>query len=363
MPAIAFPAPGSVVYRAGGTLPPLATRAPVYRAGATTTSARVARLAEALGLSASVREDASGWSVTGAGRDLRVQRAGGLPWTLVSSGGGSVSSGCAVAAAGSTGTSGISPPAPPASLPPASPPPASLPPASPPPASLPPASPPPSCPTTTAVAGLPTRAEAERRARDVLTRAGFDLAGAAASSTGGTASWDISFTPSIGGLPVSGGRWSVTIGAGGSVTSASGRLADPLDVGDYPLAGVAAGVRRLQEGGQWIVYSGPAPMLGAPLGGGAAVTATTRAGVAPVVVTFTGVHLAVAWAWPLDPADHDAWLVPVYVFQLAGRAAYPLFGNEVPVLAVANRYVAAPPPAPMPTGVARRAQGSAAQDG
>ena len=368
MPAIAFPAPGIIIYRVGGTLPPLATGATVYRADATTTPARVARLAEALGLTGSVREDASGWSVAGAGRSLEVQRAGGLPWTLSSSGGGSVSSGCAVASPGSTSSSGISAPTPAAS-------------------------PPPACLGTATVPGLPSRVDAERRARDVLTRAGFDLTGATASSTGGTDSWYVSFTPTIAGLPVLGGQWSVTVGANGSVLSASGRLADPVGVGDYPLAGVAAGVHRLEEGGKWIVYSGPLPMLGRPLGVSAAaatavppgsavvpsssagsapgggpagppttspcppgepcppVSTMTPASAAPVLVTITGVHLAMAWAWPLDPSSHDAWLVPVYVFQLTGEAGYPLFGNEVPVLAVANQYLAAQPSTTMPAGV------------
>lgn len=369
MPAIALPAPGTFIYRVGGTLPPLANRATVYRADATTTSARVARVAQALGLTGSVHEDASGWSVAGAGGSLQVQRAGGLPWTLSSSGGGSVSSGCAVASPGSTGSSEISPPTPPAT-------------------------PPPTCPTTTTVPGLPAQADAERRARDMLTRAGFDLAGATASSTGGTDSWYVSFAPTIGGLPVLGGQWSVTVGANGSVLTASGRLADPVDVGDYPLVGVPAGVYRLEEGGKWIVYSGPVPMLAEPLGGSTAVTTTavppsatlapsssagstsgggpavppttsqcqpgqpcpsvsttTPVSIAPTVVTITRVHLALAWARPLDPSNPDAWLVPVYVFQLTGEAAYPLFGNEIPVLAVANQYVAAPPSTTMPTAV------------
>jgi hypothetical protein len=43
----------------------------------------------------------------------------------------------------------------------------------------------------------------------------------------------------------------------------------------------------------------------------------------------------------------------VYVFQLTGEAAYPEFGNEVPVLAVTNQYVAAPPSTTMPAGVTK----------
>lgn len=391
MPAIGFPSPETIMYRVAGPLPALPNHATVYRADATTTSTRVARLAEALGLTGSVLEDASGWTVEGADRSLQVQRTGGLPWTLFSSGGGSASTGCAVASPGSTGGSQVTTPAPAAS-------------------------PPPTCPTTTTVPGLPAKAAAEQRARDVLSSAGFDLTEATASTTGGIDSWSVSFTPTIAGLPVLGGQWSVTVGANAAVVSASGRLADPIAVGDYPLVGVTTGVQRLEEGGKWIVYSGPVPMLGGlPLrgsaapttglapsgatagttggsaaettaalppggttspngppesssGGGQAVppptipcgadqpcapvpTTTTAASAPPVVVTITGVHLAVAWASPLDPSSPDAWLVPVYAFELTGGAtAYPFLGNDVPVLAIADRYVTAPPSTTPPTG-------------
>ncbi len=376
MPAIGVPSPGAIVYRIGGTLPTLPTHATVYRADSTITPARLARLAAAFALSRSPQEDASGWTVQAGERTLQVQRAGGLPWTLSSSGGGSVSSGCAVASPGSTGGSGAP--------------------------SAPPASPPPTCPPTTTAPGLPTKADAEQRARDLLTRAGFDLNGAAASSTGSADSWFVTFTPILAGLPVLGGQWSVTIGAYGTVLSASGHLADPVAVGDYPLVGVNTGAQRLGEGGKWIVYGGPVPMaaglpqrgsapattVSPPTGGaGGATTAgtptvptpapapspaeSTPAGgpavppptspcpagqpcppvpttgssvsVPPVVVTITGVHLAEAWAWPIDPSSSDTWVVPVYVFELTGGAAYPFFANGVPVLAVADQHLVAPP--------------------
>jgi hypothetical protein len=390
LPAIGFPVPGTIVYRVGGPLPALSTHATVYRADATTTSARVGRLAGALGLPGAVQENASGWTVQGSDRSLQVQRTGGLPWTVSSTGGGSVSSGCAIASPGSTGGAGLTPPAPPAS-------------------------PPPTCPTTTTVPGLPAKGDAEARASDVLTRAGFDLTAATASSSGGIDSWYVSFTPTIAGLPVLGGQWSVTVGANGAILSGSGRLADPVAVGDYPLVGVTTGVQRLHQGGNWIVYSGPVPMLGGfPLrgsagsatdsaasgtaaggtagavggttaavppgdtatpsappesspGGGPAVppptspcgpdqpcapvpTTTTTVSVPPAVMTITGVHLAEAWAWPPDPSSPDAWLVPVYVFELTGATAYPFLGSDIPVLAVTDRYVAAPPSTTVPTG-------------
>jgi hypothetical protein len=55
IPAIGFPSPGAIAYRVGSTLPSLPIHATLYRADDTTTSTRVARLAEALGLSDSVR--------------------------------------------------------------------------------------------------------------------------------------------------------------------------------------------------------------------------------------------------------------------------------------------------------------------
>jgi hypothetical protein len=388
MPAIGFPSPGTIVYRVGTTLPSLPIHATVYRADEATTAARVARLAEALGLSGAVREDTSGWTVQGGKLSLQVQRTGWLPWTLSSSGAGSVSAGCAGASPASSLASGVTSPSTSAV-------------------------PPPICPTTTTVPGLPTRADAERRARDVLTSAGFDLNGATTSSTGGNDSWDVSFIPTLARVPVLGTEWSVTIGANGSVLSASGWLADPVAVGDYPLVGVTAGLKRLQEGGTWIVYSGPVPMLGGLLAGasghsvagptttgpttavpptgtatpggapestpgsGPAVppspvvcqqgqpcapipATTTPISVPPVVVRITGVHLALAWAGPLGLSSPDAWLVPVYVFELTAGTAYPFFGNGVPVLAVADRYVAAPPSTAMPTGVTKRSTGPTA---
>ena len=79
MPAIGFPSPGAIVYRVGSTLPSLPIHATVYRADEATTSARVARLAEALGLSGSVREDTSGWSVQAATSACRCSEQAASP--------------------------------------------------------------------------------------------------------------------------------------------------------------------------------------------------------------------------------------------------------------------------------------------
>jgi len=52
----------------------------------------------------------------------------------------------------------------------------------------------------------------------------------------------------------------------------------------------------------------------------------------PTIVTVTGVHLALGWASLADPTAAEAWLVPVYVFELDG-------GGSVPILAVADGYL------------------------
>ncbi len=349
-PAIPY---GRVEYRVEGTLPALAAHATAYRLTATTTDDRVGRLARALGLAGAVEADTSGWSVTGAGSVLTVRRSAGLPWTLAQSGSSGISSsGCAVAVPGNVSAPGSAPgsgpaaPGPPVSVPP-------------------PASPP--CPVPTAVPGLPSRADAEQRARTALTGAGLDLGGATAASSGGVSEWFVSISPAVGGVSVTSSPWSVTVGPHGALLGASGWLAGPASAGDYPLVGVIAGLDRLRQGGAWTLRGGPGPvpMMGVadgsngvsqalppvaiaqPTGGrvepatplpGAPVPApssgpllppvpvpTSHPAPPPVVVTVTGVHLGLGWG---DRADGtEAWLVPVYVFELAN-------GGTVPVIAV-----------------------------
>ena len=347
--APASPVPARVEYRVQGTLPSLATEAAAYRLGRDTTADRVGRLASALGVEGTVSSDAQGWTVTGGGSSLHVERAAGLPWQLALSGGiGVGSSGCAIAM-----------PARPAPAPGA------------PPAPILPPPPPPACAQPTPVPGLPSRAEAEQRAESALRAAGLDLGGAAVEASGGIGDWYVGVTPSVGGVPMSGAGWSVTVGPHGDLVSASGWLAAPTSAGDYPLVGVHAGLDRLREGGRWILRGGPGPvpLLGVASGGlntassaGSAPPALPVAPVAPVplptraapgsgsitpvppapipatVVTVTGVHLGLAWGTPVSGAG-EAWLVPVYVFELSGA-------GTVPVLAVADGLLATSPAIP-----------------
>jgi hypothetical protein len=382
--AAMYPQPGLVVYQAGASLPALAAQASVYRMAGVTSAARVARLAAALGMTGSVATDPAGWSVTGASSTLRVLRLGGLPWTLASTtASGTAVSGCAIAGPAATTGPGSTATAVSASAgPPASPPP-SLPgtPAT----STVPAGPPPSCPPPTTVPGLPSAAEAASLAQAALSRAGLDLAGASVQTYGGFTEWEVTISPAVSGVAVVASAWSLSVGANGAILAGSGYLADPASVGDYPLVGVAAGVRRLQQGGPWIVYGGPGPvpMMGAaaangsgaesgtPSVGGAGSAATPAcppgancavpASPPPTsscpadsscpavsqppatIRTITGVHLALGW-WPAaDPAIQEAWLLPVYVFDLDN-------GQTISVLAVSDRYLTQPAPATATTG-------------
>jgi hypothetical protein len=159
---------------------------------------------------------------------------------------------------------------------------------------------------------------------------------------GGSTEWEVTIEPAVGEMAVVASAWSLSVGVDGAILSGSGYLADPESVGDYPLAGVSAGLRRLQQGAPWTVYGGPGPvpMMGAAAANGSGAPTVTEP---PATVrTITGVHLALGWWSAADPAIQAAWLLPVYVFELDN-------GQTVPVLAVSDRYLTQPASTTTPT--------------
>ena len=351
----AYPVPARVEYQVRGTLPALAAGSTAYTLGRDTTSDRVSRLASALGVTGAVSSDSQGWTVSGGGSSVHVRRAAGLPWQLAQSGGAGVGfSGCAVAVPGRPALAPGAPPPPPVSIEPA----------------------PIPCAAPTPVPGLPSQTEAEQRAESALRAAGLDTTGATVRASGGITEWSVSVTPAAGGVPLSGAEWSVAVGPHGALLSGSGWLATPASAGDYPLVGVQAGLDRLRAGGRWIVRGGPGPVPLLGIAGGLNASSNASSAppavpaapiqvapaapavpVAPVplptkgapsrvppapipaaVITVTGVHLGLAWGTPVSGTG-VAWLVPVYVFELAG-------GATVPVLAVADGLIATPPAVP-----------------
>lgn len=178
-------------------------------------------------------------------------------------------------------------------------------------------------PSPTPPADLPAKEEAERIARRVFERLG--LAGETFRLEGGIYSWEAFVSPPVGGLPVVGMEHIVSIGPKGAIQGGHGYLLPPGRIGDYPLAGVDAGLARLREGRG----VGASPIVDTPLRAIEPYCPDTADCAAPpppgpVVVTITGVHLALQHV-------ADA-LVPVYVFETKD-------GGELAVPAVTDRWL------------------------
>lgn len=119
---------------------------------------------------------------------------------------------------------------------------------------------------------------------------------------------------------------SVGFGAEGVVTWASGFLAEPEVVGEYPLVGAPAGLLRLQdESGRWMWYG--ATTLDAATSD-MPVDSADPAGTVPMEVFeihLVGVHLGLTMVWDVDGT---VWLLPAYVFTTAEHGEFAVVGIE-----------------------------------
>jgi hypothetical protein len=325
----------------------------------------VRRVASALGVKGTPKEDDTAWTVRDDAHQVRVEKQAGVPWSYspwmpdcgpdssVSSD-GTVSCGSASGSgAASTGSSGSASATATVVAPPAT--------------SVEPC-PMPDCPPGTACtqvcptptpeplpvpepkqperpADLPSKAEAERIARDVLTKTGLDLDGADVRVDDGFSQWMISADPRVGGLPTQGMGTSVAVGPKGEIQFANGWLGDPTEGDEYPLAGVQAGIERLKSGypgGGWSPYpGGPEPAIARDL--------PACADCPPQVRTITGVRLGLQFSpvYTENGMPVDALLVPSYFFRFDDS------DFEQSVVAVADEFLPKPPevkpePAPMP---------------
>ena len=359
--AAALPGGGPMVgveIKVQGTLPELAGDARGYRLGSEPAAGSVQRLAEALGVHGSVQADAGGWVVREGNRLVRVQRAPGLPWFL------SIYDGtCTVV----PGTAGGSSPGP-QSVPPAPPNSASdnsssaeaLPPVAPPgptdcpetagggsvssgvAVACPLGAPPESCPSPgppPRPADLPTQDEALAVGMETLGRGGLGVSKPVITDQ--SSAWRIEASPLVDNQPTSGFAWTVTIGPKRAVTEASGFLAKPEPAESYPLVGTAKGLERLKA-------STPVPMLGMP-------QCSPESPACPpprsLVRTVTGVKLGLMVGQVQRDGPGGAgvpYLVPAYLFELEGQPP-----PVAPVPAVQDRWleqspVLVPGPKPMP---------------
>lgn len=263
-----------IEYRVAGTLPPLGGTATAYRLSGSVTPSQVARLAQALGLTAPVQHDADGFTAHTDAWQLRVTNDAAAPWSYgpyapcpdapvtavppdSPSGAGTkppgaiAPSGCAVAspgvissptpiagggssagggsAEGGSTTDGATKGGVPSAVPPTRP------------------------------ADLPPKDEARRLALATLGRAGIDTEAASVRVDDGFYQWLVAVEPKVDGRPVAGMTTGVSVGRRGQIQYAYGFLAQPTAIGDYPVVGTTKGVERLNTG----FGIGPRPMMGA----------------------------------------------------------------------------------------------------
>lgn len=368
---------GPMEYRVEGKLPDLASTAPAYRLGSATTTAAVGRLATALGVDGQVKEDRDGWVVRAGDRELRVARVAGLPWYLGAScpdapessdgqtvpcasavavaravDAGAGSSGAPVSSPGSAGSAGGCPPE--KCVVPGSEPAVDLPCE---PGAACTTAPAPSCPPDATCAepapiplpepekpvrpaDLPSEADARTLARDVFARLGVGTDGIVVDD--GWLTWEARVESRVDGLAVIGMGTGVSIGSKGVVERAYGYLATPNRIGDYPLVGPDAGLRRLSEGFGGGFGGGPRPLMAkddaATIGqiepampecGDPTVSCVPPPQPAPLVQVVSGAHLALLQTGEV--------LVPAYVFELED-------GGTVPVPAVTDEWLDQEPP-------------------
>jgi len=228
-----------VTYRLGAPLPDLPDRARAWKLGDAPEAGRLATLAAALGLTGRLVEEAIGWTVRDGRRGLMAHRLAGVPWTYDAN-----LLGPCLRPAAPRRPGGVVPcldPDRPVSSPPAP----GVAPAKPLPLPRPyrPVAPARPLPRP----ALPSRAEAERVARDLAARAGLDLDGAVVRVRDDYATRTVTIDPAVGGQPTSGFAWTVAVAAGGTIRLATGYLATPEPAGTYPLIGVEAGFERLNR--------------------------------------------------------------------------------------------------------------------
>jgi hypothetical protein len=296
-----------VTYRLGAPLPDLPDRARAWKLGDAPEAGRLATLAAALGLTGRPVEEAIGWTVRDGRRGLVAHRLAGVPWTYEAN-----LLGPCLRPATPRRPGGVVPcldPDRPVSSPPA------------------PARPRPA---------LPSRAEAERVARDLAVRAGLDLDGARVRVRDDYATRAVTIDPAVGGQPTSGFAWTVAVAAGGTIRQATGWLATPEPADSYPLIGVEAGfeqLKRLPPLGPLRWAEAPAMEVD-PCPAGSKLPCASKP-LAPRVATVTGVRLGLQRVPALGerPAG-QAWLLPAYLFDLEGG-----WTDTRPVLAVPDRFL------------------------
>ena len=191
------------------------------------------------------------------------------------------------------------------------------------------------CPAPEPPAGVPTAADAEARARDLLTSLGEDPGTYELETYADEWSASVVAWPSLDGVrsPMS---WGFGFGGEGVLQWANGSLAEPVPAGPYPLVDLETAVARLTEQNApfaardlpLVDVAEPAPdeATGAGTAGAVASTVVPDAPIAvdppvpgtgpvvaaePTVAVLVDVRPDFWWAWD---ADGSVWLLPAYTF-------------------------------------------------
>ena len=243
-----------------------------------------------------------------------------------------------------------------------------------------------SCAEPEPPAGIPTAAEAEASARELMASLGLDPAAFTFDVYADEWSASVSATEQVDGLPT-GRNVSFGYGAEGALQWAGGQLNEPSAVGPYELVDLDAALARLNDpSGFYGGFGGPAVMeRGVAVDSVGAVEAvdppdstiddstpveqTIDGTVVPgedsmgdmpepeaVTVTLTDVKADLWWAWD---ADGSVWLLPAYTFTGDDGGTYT-------VPAVTDEFLIQPPVDTTlvdPTGRRARARADAARDG
>jgi hypothetical protein len=223
------------------------------------------------------------------------------------------------------------------------------------------------CPEPEPPANVPSQADAEATAREVMTAIGLDPAGFEFETFGDEWFASVSAVERLDGR-FDARRFDAGFGGEGVLQYAGGQLAEPFQVGPYPLVDLDAAVARLNDptgfyGGGYApmlaatdvaVASEPSPGVAteiAPSDAVAAMPVTTEPGgtVPPpeeVTVTLTGVEAGVWWAYDVDGS---VWLLPAYQFTGDDGGVYtvPAVTDEF-LIQVPAEDVPAIEPVPVP---------------
>lgn len=200
-------------------------------------------------------------------------------------------------------------------------------------------------------AGVPTKDEAEAKAKQLLADMGLDPASYEFTSYADEWGANVTAWLLLGGhrSPI---QVNVGYGENGALTWASGSLATPLPAADYPLVDGATALARLNDQtGKWGWFGGGVAMGGVADAGvakdaampycdpNATDCAIEPGPMEPITITLNAMRLDLTMVWG---EDGTVWLLPAYTFTSTD-------GGEYTIVAVDESLLDLPEPAPVDT--------------